>query len=153
MKPVFKARDDSEHTSAEAAERHNKLLDATETFRRAADMVCKYLGETAVTADGHPFDMSRSGFYWLVRKSLMGLPALGQVWIWPHNCYIETDDGRLVYRSYEHGGYVTYRISDLYVSERAARRAHIEACEQRIVEFQEEVAGLKTELKQKERRA
>lgn len=147
VEAVFKARDGSEHKSEAAAKRHNKLLDAKDAFREAAEVVKKCLGGTAVTADGHPFDMQRSGFYWLVRKSWVGLPALSQVWIWPHNCDIDEENGHLIYRSYEseRREYVTYRISDLYVSEKAAREALITACEKRIAEFQEEVAAIKAE--------
>lgn len=147
MKPIYKSKDGTEHETADAAARHNKLLVATQELREAADRVRKCLGATALTADGEPFDMSHSRDYWCLHQAWPGMPRLEKVWFWPHNCLdVETDreNGGIMLRDSrsDERRQRVYRVSELYADERNARAALLAACKERLAELTDEVAKM-----------
>src|SRR5687768_1402536 len=98
VKAVFKSKDGSEHATAAAAERQNKVAEAIENFKEAAGKVCSRLKEAAMTADGIPFAPGHID-YWYVTPSYhyCGIPELRKVMIFPYHVGIDEDeDGALL---------------------------------------------------------
>lgn len=151
VKAVFKANDDSEHPTAEAAEKRNELLVAKKAFEAAGDSVKRCLGASALTADGQPFEMGRSADYYRVASGHGAFfPQLVKMWIYPHNAHIDADrDSPLCVRWYEHrekggGDYQSCPISSLYSDKTEARKAWLAACEKHVAEIAQEFEEIKS---------
>ena len=145
-KPIFKAIDDSEHDSAAAAERHNKVIRARRKVKDALDELKKVMKEEVLTADGVPFAPAESSTFWYLWPCWGQLPRLQRVYIYPYHVDIDSDDG-IVVREYDHERkeYRRYRLSELYVSESKAREALHKSLDERLKELTQEVADRKAE--------
>lgn len=147
VKPVFKARDDSEHESAAAAERRNKVIAAKEEFNDAIKRVKTALKEEILTADGVPFAPGPTGFnsYWYIWPSWGGLPRLERLSLWAYHAELSRDDDELVIRDFKHDrkDYVRYRFRELYHSEEAARKAYSKMLDDRLAELKEQAEEYK----------
>lgn len=155
MKPVFKAKDDSEWPSAARAQARNAMIEAENKFKEAAQEVARRLKEAALTADGEPFatEGRYSDFWWLCPNYGGGLPRLHRVYVYPYLAEIEHDyqkNGRLVVREYKADtrSYITHPVEELYVSHAKAKAAHLAACEERLKEIEQEVADLRNQYKE-----
>ena len=120
MKPIYKASDGSEQ---------------------------RLLAASALTADGQPLEFGRSRDYWYVTPSFIGMPRLGKMYFWPSGLRVDMDyaGGALTLREYchERKEYVSRKICELYADERKAKEALLAACEQRIAEWNEELAKIR----------
>ena len=151
MKPVFKTSDGQDFDTAEAAKRHERLVNASAELEVAVRHGNDCLGETAKTADGQWFDMKRSNAYWIIRNRWHATPFLQEVSIWPHHAAVETErqDGRLVVREYDSDrqDYVSYSISELYADRREAEKAMLQMFRDRHAEMAEQILTMEAELK------
>lgn len=145
--PIYKAADGSEHETAEAAEKHDALCGAIESFKIAARAVMTAIGAGGLTADGQPFDMEKSRTYYTVIRRYGSPPHLHEVHIWPYYADVELDHGdgpTIVLRE----GVLSrdkpqmFAINKLYLGRAAAQAAHIEACKVWLAEMQTEIAGI-----------
>ncbi len=147
IKPIFKAIDDSEHTTAAAAKLHNGVVEAIRSFKKAAELVQRRIKERAMTADGVPFTEAGTEFWWLCGWG-GGLPRLILLYIWPYHSEIEERENGDLMVSYwdgERKDHQRHRIRDLYSDRKKAREAHVDACEKRLAELAGEFNELKTD--------
>lgn len=136
MKAIFKANDGSEHKTAAAAERHDKLLAAGQKLNEAARAYERAIAGTVQTADGQPFDFERRGDYWCVRDAWGQPPSVFEIHIYPHNTNVDFDghEARPVVRFYQNSQYVTFPINELYSTKAAAELARDKLTEKRLQE-------------------
>jgi hypothetical protein len=156
VKQVFKANDDSEHETARAANRHNRLLKAKREFDAAAEKIQDILREGAMTADGVPVsELGMCRRVWRLHPNYCGLPALREFYASPHRMDVDIShsDGVIRISEYDYGtehmgrrdsqGWVYYPVHQLYADEKKAKEAYIKAVEERLAEFKERLDGLK----------
>lgn len=147
MKQVYEAAGKT-FATAEAAKRHERLLEVQRELEAAANKVKRCLGETALTADGQPFSMSSSTYYWFISPSYAGLPRLVSVWVWPHHMELDADEPkaclkvRWLRRDGDRSDYISLRVNELYADQAKAKAAYVAACKERLAELTEEVAEI-----------
>ncbi len=143
---VYKAKDDSEHKTAQKAVERDALVEANERLEAACKEVSKLLMGAALTADGQLFDTDRSARYYVVHHVHGKMPWFREVRIYPYNMAVDFDrtDNALVLREYDHerGQYLDWKVNELYTTEKAARAAMIEACRDWLVEQQKAIEAM-----------
>lgn len=152
MKPVYKASDDSEHPTQKAAEHREKLLKAAKELVEACKKVSKLLAGAALTGDGQEFDPSLSAHYWIVQEPYGRMPFFRDVYLYPYSMEVDLDrdDGTIILREWQQpdrgeGRYVTYKVSELYSTKKAAMEAYIEACDKWLADCKMSVDQVKGE--------
>lgn len=144
--PVFKAADGSEHPSAAAAARRNKVIKATAAVKDAMDELKRAIKGEILTADGVPFCPPQSSVFWYLVPGYFSLPRLHRVYVYPNNVDVDRDDdGTFVIHefSYDRKEYVHYKLSELYASQDAARKAFHTRIDERLKELAKEADDLK----------
>jgi hypothetical protein len=151
IQAVYKSKDGKIFPTAAEAQRRNRLLDAEIALKFAVTEFSRALGSNALTADGQPFEILSRDYWRIARVHGGDLPRLVRVSIWPYWSSIEVDRERIVVREFDSGerAYRTYAIDELYADERAAKIAHLEACEKAASEMQLELARLKDGYRRK----
>jgi hypothetical protein len=149
---VYETSDGLEFESKKQAERHEALIEARELFEGARERFGERLAQTQKTADGVSFEFGICRDYWVVVPCWAGLPRLRKIWF----SYMgdqrfeisEDDEITLLYSEREdgHGSRTRYKISDLYYSEKEAKKALLAAQQKRLEEFTEEVEALLKEV-------
>lgn len=148
-KQIFKASDGSEHATKQAAQQRSEIVSAVRDFEAAGRKVVQLLGAAARTADGHEFVMGRLSDYWHVAWQHSGAPRLIRVSCWAHHCAVEFSnyqDPELSVRIFDderRRDYVTYRVSELYWDEHAAREFHLKESLRYLDEVTAAIARLK----------
>lgn len=154
MKAVFEASDGTTHATAALAKKREELTEAVAELRTVVKRIGRLNAESLLTADGVPFELGRSRDYYFVADTLIGLPRLLTVWLYPYSIDVDMDrDGVLTLREYKHGDrndgrWTHYRIDELYSEKAAAEAAVLARAEQRLAEMQADM-----ETMRKERRA
>lgn len=147
IKPVFKAKDNSEHPTAAAAERQNKVVKAQREFKDAVENVQRYLKEGAMTADGVPFTEAGCDFWHVAKWAGRGLPFVHKIYIFPYHVSLDDDhrDGGLVVYFYDGNRkeQIRYRIDELYADEQKAIAACVDECEERMADYRKQIDALK----------
>lgn len=137
-KQIWKAKDGSEHVTQAAAERRDMLRAAQEELAAAGRAFQTILGRAVLTADGHPLEF---GYFhrefWYVTEWRCW-PVLQRVRLSWGDVSIELEDymeePKVILRWHDrHGRSSTDQIhhidvSQLYVSEVAARERHLQIC-------------------------
>lgn len=144
-KPIFKADDGSEHSTAAAADRRNKVVKAKKAFKEAADDVQLYLKEEAMTADGVPFTEAGCDFWFVPTYSLGGLPRIHRLYLFPYHVSLDCGEDDSLYVYWYDGNrkeMERYQIKDLYADEANAKAAHLKVCEERMAELKKEFESL-----------
>jgi len=142
VKQVFESADGRTYPTVKAAEKRDAMVAAAKQFEEAGKELVKCIGESALTADGKPFNMRSSQHYWFIADSFTGLPRLIDLWLWPHHASVEIDhQDQVVFRYLDDSRreYIDYPIRELYADKEAAYVAYADRCEQRIEELREEV--------------
>lgn len=146
---VYKASDDSEHATEKKAAYRDALIEANKRLEAACKDVSTLLVGAALTADGKPFNTSRSAEYWVVHRVHGRMPWFRNVVIYPYNVSVDFDrnDNALVLREYDYDRkeYIHWNVNELYTEETAARAAMIKACEEWVKEQVEMIEQMKTE--------
>lgn len=152
VKQIYKADDNSDHPSEEAAERWNLLLSAQQDFNQAAKLISYRLAETATTADGELFQWGVVRNYWYLDPGYwQRLPRLHRVDFYHYSCRVEVDQSEQQVVIYSHAGYDAcekfqkFKVCELYAHEKNAKAAHLKACQERLKELTEEVAKMREE--------
>lgn len=146
----FKASDGKEFGTKEDAERHDAVVVAAREFREARHRLGRILAEREKTADGKPFTFSMLRDLYYVTPGWSGMPALNRVSFYVWSCEFEIDEHlelvtirqrRQVGRMSDNERIESYRIADLYATEKAANVALLAAqeewLEKRAVEVRE----------------
>lgn len=127
----FRTSDGNEYPTKEEAEKHEALIEAEADFERAKRRFGYALAETQETADGLAFKWSNPRDYWRVHWPYGAPPRLERVeYLGLGDTEVRRDGEHveIVKRTYRDGSYDyrTYRISELYGSESAAKEARNE---------------------------
>jgi len=143
----FKTTDGSEFDTEAKAETHEALYQANEEYQSARRKLGRLLAETQITADGEQFQFGVYRDYHRIVPNYWGWPSLDRVPYLGWNWRWDNAGDRFVIHVEEYLNGVnqnrSYAIGDLYASERKAREALIAAREERLGEFQAELAELK----------
>ena len=142
---VFKSIDDTVHSTAEAAERHDEVLTAWRSFESAARELQHTMLRATTTAEGEPFRFE-SRFYWYVSDGLYGVPSVYKLYFYPWDAEVQLVGGEHVTLRHfcgDNNEFALYRISDLYLTEEAATAACVVAAEKWIAEKQRMIDQLK----------
>jgi hypothetical protein len=146
----FKASDGKEFGAKEDAERHDAVVVAAREFGEAKHRLGRVLAEREKTADGKPFEFPMLRDLYYVTPGWSGMPTLNRVSFYVWSCEFEIDEHlelvtirqrKQVGRMSDGERVESYRIADLYATEKAANVALLAAQEKwleaRAAEVQE----------------
>lgn len=126
----FQTSDGRKFTEKDAAERHQRLVDALAAHEKAHDALGHAIAQSQRTADGEPFRFGRG--YHRIQSRYGQLSRLDEVRFYydvRFGISERRDDVELHVDKYEGGGAyrrITYRVSELYADRHAAEAALIE---------------------------
>lgn len=125
----YKTTDGVEHTTKEAAERRQQLLDAEGEYEKARERYERVLAMSQFTADGEPFRFGVRDYWHLRYVYGEGLPRLERI-DFGYQTKVQLGGDRLelvvhepVPDSWNTFRSRSYRISDLYAHQRVAEAA------------------------------
>lgn len=155
-KPIYKAKDGSEHSSASKADKHNELLTLTREFSDLATATIRAIGKAAITADGTPLSVAYQGSRcWWIRQNYGGLPFLQEESFYLNYARFhverQTAEVSAEFEVYRYNGFsnnsksetVRVPVSEMYFDERKAHLAFIAAYEERLAQFSASLAEMK----------
>jgi len=161
---TFKTRDGCEHSSIEAAELREAMLNARDEFERAAQKLSAHILEGAQTADGHQVECGLRD-YWYLHSNYGSMPRLERVTLWRHRITVAVDGPTpamciLCERLDDSGSalkgrerFLSIEVSRLYRNEEDAQRALVALSRKRLQEFAAEIAEVEKRLAPKPRKA
>lgn len=149
----YRTSDGREFRSQEEAERHEKLHEAADKYKNATWFFCAALAETQRTADDQPFEL-KWGDYYVIAHSWAGLPQLRKVQFsrayWQEFALDDDSQVRLILHETERqrdgGKPESFKPSELFASEKEAKKALLEAQEERLQQLTEDVGKLRNEV-------
>lgn len=149
-KPKFETEDGREFDTREAAERHERVAAATEKYNDARREFGRALAETQKTADGKRFSFDQS-CYWYVTDGIFNIPTIVEVRYLGSNLeFDDSDEFTIIDKLYQSDGHVSrneYKISKLYATEAAAKKAYVDAIEKWATECRKHADELITAAK------
>jgi hypothetical protein len=149
---VYETSDGLEFESKKQAERHEALVEAKSLFEGAFQRMGRALAGTQKTADGELFEFGVCCDYYVIAPCWAGLPRLRKIWfsfMGDDRFEIEADDEITLILHEGDGQHRTrtrFKVSELYHSEKEAKKALLVAQEERIKEFTEEIDELRKSL-------
>jgi hypothetical protein len=146
----FETSDGQEFDNEKDALLHQKMIDTRNNYKTALREFCSLLAETQKTADGEPFKLGLRSYY-VIRHNWPGLPVIQRVdfgvRFWQEYSLDEDNRVTLIVRDYERQREQNeYRTEELYLSEKAAKKALLAAQDARMEEFREQVEELRAEV-------
>lgn len=146
----FETSDGKEFDTKEEAERHDELILARKAYKDARHTLGVILARSQKTADGVPFDFSLLRDYYYISDGWASLPALRRVSFYIWNFEFDERDVFEIKQWDERGKgeqmMITYKINELYYSEREAKKALLDAQEAWLAEEAQKVAALRAEV-------
>ena len=145
-KTTYQSKTGRSFPTAEEADRYDRLVESKEEYERARAKYARALAETNVTADGHQFELTTlHTYYFVVEPHGWSQPHLGEVSFYLWHCDVDgSNQGVILVKRDDGEGYTTYRISELYYYESAAKAKMAESMEQFISWMQEDLEKLKS---------
>lgn len=145
---VFRTSDGAEFDNEEQATRHEDLLDRKHKFQIAFERLGDALAETQKTADGSLFEFGVCRDYYAIAPSWVGLPRLRKIWFsyMGENRFEINEDDEVILIHQENQSRIEYRISELYRSEKEAKKALLAAQDERLEHLRQEVEELRAEV-------
>ena len=130
----YRTSDGAEFDGKAEAVVHEELIECMEEYEAAKKRFARAVLKTQKTADGEPFDLTKTREYYRVREWPY-FPELERIIIYPHSVVIdERDCGCVIDGKWEGSKWKTteYRISSLYYSEENALKALLAAQEREL---------------------
>lgn len=149
IKAVYRASDGAKFETEAEAEAHEAVVNALEEYTEAKVRFTRAILKTQKTADGHPFDLSRTSVFYII-KSWPYFPHIERVSIYPYNVTVdERDVGTVIDGRWEDYKWKTteYRIADLYQNEQVALRALLEMQEKEMAIHRKTVEETKAKIR------
>lgn len=147
-KMTWIAADGTEWPTQAEAETCDHLYAAKCAYRDAAERYHRALLETQRTADDIPFDLARWGDYWYI-KDVFGFPDCHRVRFYPQDVRVHSNIAEVTVTHNAASGERcerTYKIGELYASERAVREELLQRQIEAVRVYGEQVAELRSKL-------
>lgn len=133
IKPKWKCTDGSEHTTEDAARKHQELVNALIAFDGAKAKLAKLTVLSYKTADGNAIEFGRDYFFVV---ECFGIPATRRItcWGWYNQKYYLQQDGRLdLIETVGVNQEKSFAVNELYSTEAAAKE-EVDRLKRKLIE-------------------